>query len=331
MYNLKTVIVFIPETHMKSHTLALMATILAALSLSTGCKEKSSAKTTRIVTTIFPAYDWTRELTSGIPVELTMLMDNGTDMNRYQPRVQDIAKISACDIFIYVGGESDNWVNGVLRNVRNKNLLTVNLLQETGIHAKTEELKEGMENTEEAEETEYDEHVWLSLRNAKILCTAISRAAAQAAPAYQEVLEQNLETYTQKLNALDNSYHAVIQKAKSRTLVFGDRFPFRYLADDYSIDYYAAFPGCSAETEASFKTIKFLADKCDALDLNSIMVIEKSDKKIARTIIANSKNPKRAILQLDSMQAISSKDSQGGISYLTIMQKNLNALNAALR
>ena len=328
---------------------------------------------TKIVTTIFPEYDWTREiLGSNIKdAELTLLIRNGVDLHSYQPSIQDIAKISTADIFIYVGGESDGWVADALKNAKNKNMKVINLMEVLGDKVKEEEFIEGMQAEEEdehkhhdgdhhddededeehghheheaeeqhhhhhhhssdEEEVEYDEHVWLSVRNAKILCAEISNALCDVDSKNAAAYKANFNAYAAKLDKLDSDFTAVVKNGKTNTLLFGDRFPFRYFTDDYGLKYYAAFVGCSAETEASFETIIFLANKVDELGLNNVCQIESGNGKIAKTIIQSSKNKNAKILTFDSIQSTSTKDIKKGTSYLSSMQKNLDVLKEALK
>lgn len=308
----------------------------------------------KVIASIFPAYDWAKEIIGTNDVDLSLLMDNGSDLHSYQPTVRDIAKISTADIFIYVGGESDEWVKDALKNVSNQNLMIVNMVKLLGDRAKNEELKEGMEDSHHQEDLhnhsqnnlahhhdkdehnnehqdEIDEHVWLSLKNAQMITTAIAYALSLVDPKNSASYQANLSAYVKKLYDLDLAYIKMVASSSKKTLVFGDRFPFRYLLDDYGIDYYAAFAGCSAETEASFKTVAFLSNKSDELNLNNICVIENSDRKIAQTLIANSKNKNRGIIMLDSMQSTTSKDIKNGANYLSIMEKNLASLREALK
>lgn len=292
----------------------------------------------KIVTTIFPEYDWVRQIAGDkvSDMDITMLLDNGVDMHSYQPTADDIMKISDCDLFIYVGGESDEWVNDALKEAVNKDMQVIDLLDVLGEQVKMEELVEGMqdaehEEEEEHEEKEYDEHVWLSLKNAETLCNAIAEALGNADPDNKAVYDTNKAAYIDQLVSLDNQYREVVDQASMKTLLFGDRFPFRYMVDDYGLSYYAAFAGCSAESEASFETISFLAKKIDELGLKYVMMIEKSDQKIAKTIIENTQNKDQSILTLDSMQSTTSADVANGMTYLSIMEGNLNILKEALQ
>ena len=292
----------------------------------------------KIVTTIFPEYDWVREILGDEinRADLIMLLDNGVDLHSYQPTAEDIMKISDCDLFVYVGGESDSWVDNALKEAVNKDMKVINLLEVLGDSVKEEEVVEGMQAEEEEEESEeeepeYDEHVWLSLRNAQVLCSAIADALEEIAPDHADSYQKNVEAYNNRLSTLDEAYQSVVDKATRKTLLFGDRFPFRYLVDDYGLSYYAAFVGCSAETEASFETITFLAQKVDELHLSYVMTIEKSDQKIANTIIENTKEKNQQILTLDSMQSTTSEDVAKGTTYVSVMEENLNILMEALQ
>lgn len=500
---------------MKKRISIILAVVMALLCLA-ACgqnKSKYSSKNDKIkvVTTIFPEYDWVREIAGeNSNVDITMLLDNGVDLHSYQPTAEDIMKISSCDMFIYVGGESDEWVEDALKESVNKNMKVINLLDVLKDTVKTEEAMPGMQSEEghnhgyshfddsdvqdrsltdwsgewqsvypyiengdldevmerkaesgdktaeeykkyyetgyktdvekmsingeegtmeftkngvtskakyeykgykiydyssenrgvryffesvdnasdapkyvqfsdhgispskaehyhiyagndsfdalseemdnwptyypagmtsneikedmlEHEEKEYDEHVWLSLRNAEKLCDAIADSLCDIDSENKNVYSTNAAVYKNKLKELDDQYQNVVKNSTNKTLLFGDRFPFRYMVDDYGLKYYAAFAGCSAESEASFETISFLAKKVDELGLKNVMTIEKSDKKIANTIISNTKNKNQKIFELNSLQSTTSKDVKNGVTYLSVMKSNLNVLKEALQ
>ena len=314
----------------------------------------ASGKHLKIVATIFPEYDWVRQILGDEAknADLTLLLDNGVDLHSYQPTADDIAKISECDLFIYVGGESDGWVQDALKEGKNPDRKVINLLEALGNNTKEEEVVEGMQAEEEEHEStaagesaaagesseaeeeegpEYDEHVWLSLRNARELCETIAEDLKSLDSANASVYDANLKQYEGELDALDQQYQQTINAAGNKTLLFGDRFPFRYLVDDYGLKYYAAFVGCSAETEASFETVSFLAKKMDELGLKHVMTIEGPNKKIAETIIQNTKDKNQDILTLNSMQSTTEQDIESGETYLGIMQQNLEVLKKALQ
>lgn len=289
----------------------------------------------RVVTTIFPAYDWVRNVAGAQAdtLDLTLLLDGGVDLHSYQPSAQDIAAIADCDLFVYVGGASDAWVDEALQGASNPDRQVLNLMELLGSRVYEEETVEGMEPEEhdhaEGEDHEADEHIWTSLRNAAELSAAIGDALGKLDPAHAADYTANAAAYGEKLAALDADYAAVVEAAPCKTLLFGDRFPFRYLVEDYGLSYYAAFPGCSAETEASFETVAFLAGKASELDLPAVLTIEGSDGKIARTI-QQSAGGDRAVLTLDSLQAATTADAAAGTSYLSVMQQNLDVLRQAL-
>ncbi len=290
--------------------------------------------TVRVVTTIFPIYDWTRQvLGEDSEAELTFLLSTGVDLHSYQPTAADLLKLATCDLFIYVGGESDEWAEDALSEAANPNMIALNLMDVLGEDLAEEELVEGMEGEaeEDADEIEYDEHIWLSLKNAEKLVQAIADAMAEVDPENAETYAANSENYVNQLADLDAAYSSAVAAGEKDTLLFGDRFPFRYLTEDYGLNYYAAFSGCSAETEASFETVVFLANKVDELELPAVLTIENSDGRIAQTIVENTKSRDQLILTMDSMQGITGRDANDGATYLGIMEKNLDILKQALQ
>lgn len=334
---------------MKKITALLLALFMLVGALA-GCGKQNDTNQTdklSIVTTIFPEYDWVREILGekADNAEITMLLDNGVDLHSYQPTADDIVKISDCDLFIYVGGESDGWVEDALRNAANGNMKVINLLEVLGDSVKTEEIVEGMQEAEhehedahaheDAEEHEHeeeaDEHVWLSLKNAKMLVRVISKALQELDPDNKDIYAANADAYVKKLSALDAEYQAAVDAASNKTILFGDRFPFRYLVDDYGLRYYAAFVGCSAETEAGFETISFLAKRVDELKLPCVLTIEGAQHKIAETIVRNTTAKNQRVLTMDSMQSTTTQDVKNGTTYLSVMEKNLSVLKEALR
>ena len=499
----------------------LFLVLTMAVGLLAGCGKKNAAEKGEsdsnklsVVTTIFPEYDWVKEILGDKAgsTDLTMLLSSGVDLHSYQPTADDIVKISDCDLFVYVGGESDGWVESVLKNADNKNVKVINLLNVLGDSVKTEETVEGMQETEHAHdhskevstfedhevqdrslsdwagswqsaypfaldgtlddafaamaeegemtadeyktyyqngyktditniniegdhiaftyedgkkvgsdykyigyyiqnwstgtkaamyrfeavdrtsgapiyiefndhmiesaapehfhirmsnesfdaivdpekswptffpadmtgedlcehmeghghEEEADEHVWLSLKNAKTLVRAISDALQELDPDNKDAYAANAAAYIEKLSALDGAYQSAVDGAARKTVLFGDRFPFRYLVDDYGLRYYAAFAGCSAESEASFETVSFLAKKVDKLGLPCVLTIEGKNHKIAETIVENTAEKNQKILTMDSMQSTTSEDVTNGTTYLSVMEQNLSVLKEAL-
>lgn len=337
--------------------LALVLCVLVFAGILSGCSTQKKNDKIEIVTTIFPEYDWVREIVGENTdrVNITMLIDSGTDLHSYQPTADDIVKVATCDLFIYVGGESDKWVDDVLKTANNPDMIVVNLLAVLGDKVKEEEVKEGMEaehdhdeeeehdhdldedeehgheHHHDEEEPEFDEHVWLSLKNAVELTEYITEKIKALDPDKADDYAANTAAYSAKLKALDQRYAAAVAAGSVRTLLFGDRFPFRYLVDDYGLDYFAAFVGCSAETEASFETVVFLSNKVDELGLKAILQIESANGKIAETIKKQTQTKDQTVLTLDSMQSVTAKDVKNGTTYLGVMERNLEVLKEALK
>ena len=349
---------------------SILVSLMMLAALLGGCggqsaqkaEEKGVPKKMKIVTTIFPLHDWTREVlgSEASNVELTALLRNGVDMHSYQPTADDLVKLSSCDVLIYVGGESDQWIEEARKEAVNKDMVALRLMDVLGERLKHEETVEGMETQhgekdahehheevaehkqeehkhdheekhEHEHHEEYDEHIWLSLKNATLCAHAIADALSGADAAHRSAYQANVEAYSGKLASLDKEYADIALASSKKTLLFGDRFPFRYLVDDYGLTYYAAFPGCSAETEASFETIAFLSAKLDELKLPAIMTIEGGSRKVAETILYNTPTHDQKILVVGPMQSTTQGKSSYGQTYLDVMRKNLDILKEALK
>jgi zinc transport system substrate-binding protein len=261
--------------------------------------------------------------------EVTLLLDNGTDVHSYQPSVSDLVTISECDIFIYVGGNTESWVEDALKNVSNSEMKVICLTDVLSDRV-VEDDHEGAEDHDHDHEKVIDEHIWLSLRNAQICCEYIADQIAASDPENADEYKENSSNYCNILSALDTEYRTAVDGAKFNALIFADRFPFRYLVDDYSIEYFAAFSGCSTETDASFETVAFLVDKLNETGVGGLIVIDGSDKKLANTVKANSTREGIEIYTLDSMQSVTASDIKSGTTYLSVMKENLDTLKKAL-
>lgn len=345
----------------------VLATALMFVACSAESNEKAPAqKKVSIVATIYPQYDWLKNVLGDRldAVNLKLLIKNGTDLHSYKPSAQDIAAIASADMVVFVGGESDEWIEKALKATPKEGRVQVNLMEALGDRVKAEEIVEGMqaeeehehhhehgEETEEhehehhehaeehehehhehAEAPENDEHIWLSLKNAELLVMNLADALSKVDTAHATEYHMNAGLYIAKISALDAQYRAATDSASLKTILFGDRFPFRYLVDDYGIKYFAAFVGCSAESEASFETVAFLAGKMDSLALPAIFTIDGSNGKIARAILDASKKSKETpVLTLNSMQSVTDAQMQSGTDYLSIMQSNLEVLKKAIK
>lgn len=315
--------------------LALLLTLVLILGLFSGCKiiKRNSGKPT-IVVTIFPLYDWVLNVLGDQAenYELVLLMQNGSDLHSFTPGLADMQKIRNADLFIYVGGESDNWVPGALNGKKNNDMIILNLMDRMGSALREEEYVEGMvheAHDEDEDETAYDEHIWLSLRNAQLAVSAIREAMSKLDAKNADLYQKNADAYLAELDALDQRYCDSLSAAPLHTLIFADRFPFRYLTEDYDLDYYAAYPGCSSEIGTSITTVPFLAGKVDELGAAYLLCLENGGSELPEKV-ASQASRSVEILSVNSMQFITRGDIDGGATYLGIMEHNLEALTKAL-
>lgn len=315
----------------------LAAVLMLSISADGGPYARAAENTPdsqiRVVSTIFPGYDFTRAV-AGDSVEVTMLLPPGSESHSFEPTPQDILKIQNCDVFLYVGGESDTWVDGILDSMDTSHMTILPMMDL--VETLEEEIKEGMEEDHEhaeeehaEEEHEYDEHVWTSPVNAMVITQAIADALSALDPdqTHAEAYQSRCAAYLAQLKALDAAFREVVQNAPRHTLVFGDRFPFRYLVAEYGLDYYAAFPGCSTETEPSAKTVAFLMDKVKAESIPVVFHIEFSNEKMADTLCESTGAKK---LLLHSCHNLTKADFESGVTYLELMAQNVEALKEAL-
>lgn len=330
---------------MKKFAAFVMVVFAVALALS-ACGMDSNVKSlankkVSVVATIYPQYDWLKNILGEYAdkVDLKLLIKNGTDLHSYKPSAQDIAAIANADLVVYVGGESDEWIEKALEATPKAGRMQVNLMKVLGDRVKEEKVVEGMqaeehehEHHEHAEAPENDEHIWLSLKNAQILVKNLAESVSKIDTANAPVYRANAIIYASKLHDLDWAYDSTVSNASQKTILFGDRFPFRYMVDDYGIKYYAAFVGCSAESEASFETVAFLAGMMDSLSLPVIFTIDGSRSNVALAVRNASKNSKSVpVLQLNSMQSVTDEQIRSGVDYMSIMKSNLETLKKGLK
>ena len=287
-------------------------------------------------------------------VDLHLLQDSGIDLHNFQPTAEDFVKLSSADLFVYIGGPSDHWVEDALKAAANPRQQSLNLMEALGEGVKPAVSVEGMQESEhhhdhegyEHEDHDHeghdheghdhdahdhaDEHIWLSLRNADLLVQAMAKKLIALDPDHGAAYQRNADAYREKLQELDRAYQKAVSGVKEPTLLFGDRFPFRYLMDDYGIRYYAAFAGCSAESEASFQTIAFLAEKADELKAKAVLYLDGSDERIAKAIVRTSEGRNQQLLRLNAMQSLNRADISQGANYLDIMRDNLRIIQQAL-
>ncbi len=339
----------------------ILATILLPLHAFSAQKDKKV-----LVATSFYEFDWLSQIIKGKEdnFSVKLLIDNGIDVHNYQPSVKDVAMISAADLFIYNGGISDAWAKDIAENAQNPKLIAFNVMQSLGNKVKTEAMVEGMQTTarrhghkehghveedvhdsheghnhaahehcdhDHTYDMHADEHIWLSLKNAAYVCEKLGRVLSIIDPRNKKIYEENAKAYIKRLKALDKEYAKAVNNSPRKPLIFADRFPFLYMMKDYGIDYFAAFQGCSAETEASFNTVLFLSKKVDELDAGSVLIIDGGMEELAKTVINNTKKQKAKILTLNSLQSVSKKEIEEKATYLSLMQDNLLVLKQALQ
>ncbi len=353
-----------PRENMINKFLAAVVTLVLCTGLLSACADGAMPDTEdgrlHIVCTTFPQYDWVSALIQGNEAQfsLTLLMDQGGDLHNFQPSALDIARVSACDLFIYVGGESDVWVEDALKEAVNPALRALNMMEAISgrlveeEHIENDYIKENLIEGEAAKETDadghsahmsglhendahdheqaYDEHVWLSLRNAEYIVEEIAAELVALDSPNAALYQRNCARYTAAVRALDVQFEQAVRAGTKDTLLFADRFPFRYFVEDYGLKYYAAFDGCSAETEAGFGTVAYLIHKLEALELGAVVVLDGSDDRLARVVIENTRSGKQQIYVLNSMQSVTRRELRAGFSYLNAMEENLKVLRRLL-
>lgn len=312
--------------------ISIFVSLLILLCTLASCSGKTEEQhKLSIVCTTFPQYDFLKNIL-GSDEGLTLLIDDGADLHSFEPTAQDIIKIGSADLFVYIGGNSDRWVESAIKSANNPALKTLALMDT--VDTLEEEYVAGMEHEEEehleahsGSHAEEDEHIWLSVRNAEKMTSALCDAVCGIDPENSEKYKANADSYSAKLSELDRYFSAAVDGAKRKTLLFADRFPFRYLTEDYGLSYYAAFAGCSSESEASFKTMAFLIDKTKELSLPVVLTIDGSDGSIAKTV-CEATGAKTA--ELNSCQSVTAKDIENGVNYLDIMKNNFEVILEAL-
>lgn len=316
---------------MNKRIIGIVSAAAVCLSLLSGChgEEKAESGKLSIVTTIFPPYDFARQI-GGDRAELKMLTTPGGESHSYEPTPQDIKAVQNCDIFICSGGESDVWSKVIIDSINTENITVIKMTD--CVETVEEEITEGMEEKRDLlgydeEDAETDEHVWTSLRNAAKISEAVGKAMISADPENGDYYRKNLEGYTEKLTELDEKYIEAVDRASNNTLIFGDRFPFRYLFIDYGLDYYAAFPGCSTESDVSARAMIFLINKVREEKLPAVYYIEFSARKIADTI---AEETGAEPLLFHSCHTVSKDDFNNGVTYLSLMEQNLENLKRGL-
>lgn len=345
--------------------LAIILIVILTIAVSSGCQpkaetaseaEKTGSERISVVTTIFPQFDFARQV-AGDQADVAMLLAPGAESHSFEPTPQDIITIRNCDVFIYTGGENDEWVDSILDSVDTSQIKIIKLLD--CVDALGEEIKEGMEDehehehegegTEEEHEhegegteehehedekagegedgVEYDEHVWTSPKNAIAIVNVIRDVLCFVDSKNADTYRANAEQYTRQLAGLDAAFRDVAENASRKTVVFGDRFPIMYFTKEYGLDYWAAFPGCSTETEPSAATVAFLIDKVKAERIPVVFKIELSNGNIAQSI---AEATGARVLTYNSCHNLTKAEFESGATYLSLMEANIEVLKEAL-
>lgn len=328
---------------MKRMIVVVVSLLILALGV-TGCAQNTAAKNSdnsgqiSIVTTIFPVYDFARAI-AGDQTELTMLVKPAAEVHSYDPSPADIIKIQDADVFIYIGGENDAWVSTILESMDTSDKKIIRLMD--AVKPVAEETVEGMEAEQEtvaAENTqketapaeaeiEYDEHIWTAPKNAILMVNEIAAALAEIDAQNADTYTKNAADYTAQIQAVDDEITAIVAASPNKLLVFGDRFPFRYFVDEFGLEYKAAFPGCSTDTEASAGTLAYLMNTIKENNIKYVYYIELSNQNIAKAI---SEQTGAQLLLLHSAHNVTKDDFEAGATYVSIMQQNVENLRKGL-
>lgn len=300
----------------------IMLSILIAFSCSCTSSNPDIVNNDKptIVCTSFASYDWICNILGEKKSEwnLVRLNESGTDMHSFQPSAKDITYIADSDLLVFTGGISEEWIDETTNSASDYDGIVYSLIGEEHDHSHDEGI------------CEIDEHIWLSPKNAIVFCEELAKQISIIDPSGEEQYMNNADIYIEKLKNIDNEYEQALKECKNKTVIFADRFPFHYLTEDYGISYYAAFPGCSAETEASFETVIYLSEKANELNIPALLITEHSSDSIAQTIINTSGRDNMEIFELNSMQSVNEQDIKNNITYISVMENNLNVLKKVL-
>lgn len=325
---------------MKKKIVTIFAAALAMAVVFSGCAlpggdadKKATNEKLSIVCTNFPSYDFARQI-AGDKANVTMLLKPGAESHTYEPSPEDIKKIQDCDMFVYVGGDSDEWVEDVLDSVDKSKVTVFRLMDQVktveevtveGMEPEDEE--EPAESGEDEDEPEMDEHVWTSPKNAATIVKNMAKTMEKLDGKNKQTYEKNADAYVEKINKLDGEFREVVKNGKRKEIIVADRFPFRYFCEEYGLKYYAAFPGCSTDTQPSAKTVAFLTDKVKEDKIPVVFHIELSNEEMSKSI-AEATGAKSRLL--NAVHNVSDEDFRNGATYVSLMEHNVEALKEAL-
>ena len=303
-------------------TAAATALCLCSCASQNEADNKDSQKL-KIISTVFPPYDLARQI-AGDNADISILLPPGSESHTYEPTAKEIIEIQNCDIFLYIGGENEQWAEKIISSNKSDSVKTVKLID----CVKTlEEAELHEEEHEEEHSHETDEHIWTSPKNEQLMLTAVYDAICEADPENKAVYTKNKDSYNEQLTELDKAYKEAVGNAKNKTIIMADKFPFRYLAEEYGLDFYAAFSSCSDESEPSAAAMTSLISKIKELKIPVVYYLEFSSTKVADTLCSETG---ASSLMLHSCHNVSKEDLDKGISYVDLMKQNLENLKTAL-
>ena len=322
---------------MKINGIALCLALLFLLISLGGCADGGNDETVTVVCTIFPIYDWVKNVVGeSESVEVILLVRDGTDLHSYQPSAQDVVSLCSCDVLIRLGGSTDGWVEEALQKAPSKNRIDLRLTELASLTLReiaSESVAQSHEHDHgehDHEECVVDEHIWLSLSNAETCVAAIAQTLTEVDSDGEERYRENQENYTERLRELDSSYQKMVSEANDPYLVVADRFPFVYLAEEYGIGYLAAYEGCSTDADADAETVIRLARALDERSLDYLVVTESGDTSLAESVIRAGEKKNQEVVTLDSLQSVTAKQLEEGKTYLNTMESNLAVLRRVL-
>ena len=312
----------------------LLALALAASLTACGQPPLPEDGKTQVVCTLFPYYDFARQI-GGDDVDVTLVVPAGRETHSFEPTPMDVIRISQADVFIYNGGESEQWVTDILDAAGEDIPCVLSMMDAAELHE--EELVEGMQSgtsahdhhdhDEDEEEIEYDEHIWTSPVTAMALCRAITDGLCQADPDHADSFRARLADYLAALETLDGTFRQIVAEGSRDLLVFGDRFPLLYFCREYGLDYRAAFHGCAGDTEPSLTTLKYLIDLVNEQHIPVVYTIELSSRKVAKAIAETTGAQVRTF---HSCQTVSRAEFDAGVTYLQLMEADADVLREGL-
>lgn len=303
-------------------TAAATALCLCSCASQNETDNKDSQKL-KIISTVFPPYDLARQI-AGDNADISILLPPGSESHTYEPTAKEIIEIQNCDIFLYIGGENEQWAEKIISSNKTDSVKTVKLidcvktLEESDLHE---------EEHHEEHSHETDEHIWTSPKNEQLMLTAVYDAICEADPENKAVYTKNKDSYNGQLTELDKAYKEAVGNAKNKTIIMADKFPFRYLAEEYGLDFYAAFSSCSDESEPSAAAMTSLISKIKELKIPVVYYLEFSSTKVADTLCSETG---ASSLMLHSCHNVSKEDLDKGVTYVDLMKQNLENLKTAL-